>query len=51
MSSKKIEKKTDENRDNKSKALSEINKLETSIKSMSTNLNKLKSLFKKKGKA
>ena len=50
MNSKKPEKKTNEKKD-KSDALNEIKKLETSIKSMSNNLNKLKSLFKKKDEA
>lgn len=50
MSSKKSEKKTNEKKD-ESAALNEIKKLETSIKSMSNNLNKLKSLFKKKEEA
>jgi hypothetical protein len=47
MSSKKPEKKPNEKKD-ESAALNEIKKLENSIKAMSHNLNKLKTLFKKK---
>ena len=47
MSSKKSDKKPNEKKD-ESAALNEIKKLETSIKSMSHNLHKLKTLFKKK---
>jgi hypothetical protein len=50
MSSKKSEKKPNEKKD-ESAALNEIKKLESSIKSMSHNLNKLKTLFKKKSEA
>ncbi|WP_415310147.1 hypothetical protein [Candidatus Nitrosocosmicus sp. FF01] len=47
MGSKKPEKKPSEKKD-ESAALNEIKKLESSVKSMSSNLTKLKSLFKKK---
>ena len=47
MSSKKSEKKPSGKKD-ESDALKEIKKLESSVKSMSNNLSKLKSLFKKK---
>ena len=50
MSSKKSEKRPNEKKD-ESAALNEIKKLESSVKSMSNNLNKLKSLFKKKSEA
>lgn len=50
MSSKKSEKKPNEKKD-ESAALNEIKKLENSIKSMSHNLDKLKTLFKKKSEA
>lgn len=50
MSSKKSEKRPNEKKD-ESAALNEIKKLESSVKSMSSNLNKLKSLFKKKSEA
>jgi len=47
MSSKKSDKKPNEKKD-ESAALNEIKKLENSIKAMSQNLSKLKTLFKKK---